>query len=480
MKRILFLLVCNWLLAVAVTEVQAQGYIGASTYVTGGNSPENFQASRVVNGETYVVGSCMRMSTATTFYTTLGSAINLGSTEANQTDITLTKFDANMNIVWSRFLGGRKAENPIDFEVVDGTIVLVGSTSSIDFPVTNGSTYGGTTAGTINNGIYVKLNANTGVVQFATYLTSPNNSSTNGIAVNGGAVYIFHQFNNSSNARLSKYDLASNAKLYEVVYDGNSTDYFSFASSGKGAKSVVFSGNTIYTTFSTTSTDFPVTDGSTKPAGLSAVYAKINASTGAIEYATHIGGTSGGVTAFANVILAGGKVYLVGSTSQNGMPATDGSAFAGGSSDIFIMCLDQYSNALQFARYFGGSSTDQGTFSDVQNNIVYIGGSTTSPNFPVTSGTSVGGAGSLAYTKLNATTGATISSFIVQGPGQVAPLTNMHIVNGEAYCMGYTSDAAFPTTNGSYLKSIPSTNDYYLLKIGSVTVFVFQDYWGVV
>lgn len=103
-------------------------------------------------------------------------------------------------------------------------------------------------------------------------------------------------------------------------------------------------------------------------------------------YSTYLGG-AGVDKAWDIAVDASGSAYVVGQTASASFPVTNAFApnFNGGSNDVFVAKLDPQGTNLVFATYLGGSQQDMGYGLALGGNgDIYLTGTTSSTNFPVT------------------------------------------------------------------------------------------------
>lgn len=230
----------------------------------------------------------------------------------------------------------------------------------------------------------------------------------------------------------------------------------------------------IYIAGDTNSPDFPVTPGAyqatcTLQRGLCSTdlfAAKLDATGSTLLYATYLGG-SGTEYGFALAIDAAGHMFITGNTDSPDFPVTSGAlqtTFAGGGTvfgDAFVVELNpagQGASDLVYATYLGGSGSEQtwGIALDSAGGIL-VSGSTTSRNFPVTSG---------AYQKTYAGSGnlglgdAFIAKLYPTGQGQSDLVYATYLGDASddlaesiavdaadlAYVTGFTTSKGFPIT----------------------------------
>ena len=151
------------------------------------------------------------------------------------------------------------------------------------------------------------------------------------------------------------------------------------------------SSNNAFLTGNTQSADFPVTSGAFDESYNNfndAFVLKLSANGTSLAYASYLGGSSfDGSTDIA--VASDGSAFVIGSTESSDFPTT-GSAFdqtLGGDNDGFGARISADGSALSYATFLGGSSYDYANSGvlDSSNNV-YVTGSTSSADFPTTSG----------------------------------------------------------------------------------------------
>jgi len=214
----------------------------------------------------------------------------------------------------------------------------------------------------------------------------------------------------------------------------------------------------IYIAGITSSADFPLANPlqSTFAGIAEGFVTKLSPDGSTLLYSTYIGGTDGGgANAFA--VDPSGNVYLTGHTDSTNYPTTPGAfqptpvrvnnlpSFTG-----FVTKLNPTGSALIFSTYLGGSNGDNpyGITYDGTGNV-YVVGSTTSKDFPVTPGalrtTFYGNGYSDAFvTKLNPTGTALIYSTYLGGTSHDEAYSVAADASGNAYVTGRTWSGDFP------------------------------------
>lgn len=178
-----------------------------------------------------------------------------------------------------------------------------------------------------------------------------------------------------------------------------------------------------------------------------------------------------------------GHIYTGARNFGVGYPSTVGSYqinYGGGSTDIAISKLNPDGSILLWASYIGGNSAEYPHSMYVQNNELYVLGSTSSDNFPTTLGAfdnSLGGSGDIVVSHLSEDGSIMIGSTYVGGSN--ADGTNNIFTNyadtyrgeiivdnaGNAYIASFSNSTDFPTTPGAYQQNLSDDQDGVILKL---------------
>jgi hypothetical protein len=175
-----------------------------------------------------------------------------------------------------------------------------------------------------------------------------------------------------------------------------------------------------------------------------------------LVYSSYLGG--GGMDeARAVVVDSSGNAYLCGNTSSPNFPVFNAfqSTFGGGNflgaHDVFVTKINASGTGVFYSTYLGGNGDDKcGRLALDSTGNAYIGGETTSTNFPTASafqGNYGGGASDAFVTKLNSSgSGLSYSTYL---GGSLFDASHSIAVdqNGSAYVTGRTTSANFPTFN---------------------------------
>ncbi|MDF1672440.1 MAG: PKD domain-containing protein [Vicingaceae bacterium] len=278
-------------------------------------------------------------------------------------DAVITKFNpSGTAIMYSTYIGGSDADQPHSLVTdADSNLVILGVTSSNNFPTTTGA-YGQTFNGgsiitedgiTYGNGtdIFItKLDGTGAALIGSTYL--------------GGSANDGFSLNNSL-----KYNYADHARG-EVILDA---------------------AEDIYIASSTLSNNFPTTlgvYGPTQFGGEDGVSAKFNSNLTTLIWSTYIGGSAGDAAYSIRVDDTNNAAFICGGTQSTNLATTTGvvGPTNSGGVDGFVLRLDESNGALSALTYLGTNSYDQTYILELDDDLdVYVVGQTNG-NYPVTSG----------------------------------------------------------------------------------------------
>jgi len=317
----------------------------------------------------------------------------------------LVKMDADGNTIWARYLPLSATGNTTISEMVlsNGELYLLGSTVGTDIPTTNGSVAGG-----------------------------------------GGSDIIYARVN------------ASNGTVLNTAYLGGS------GAESTGLKLEVENGS-VYITYTTTSTDIPVTNASAFTTGYDHVVQKLT-NAGNIIYSTYTSSVATAVTNTEQVSFAveNGKAYLglVVSSTHN-FTVTNGSTVQG-SYDFGIIKLDANGNRA-FSTVYGGTANEIQPVIVVNNENIYLSGHSTSSNYPATDGSAHPNAPQKrVLTRFNSN-GAVIFSSNQAGVDTYVDAPRMQWYNGTLYLMGATRRVGVSSVYIPTFNLTSSTTGYHFL-----------------
>ncbi len=208
----------------------------------------------------------------------------------------------------------------------------------------------------------------------------------------------------------------------------------------------------------------------------------------ALIYSTYFGGSQS-ETGLDIAVDAADNVYLTGRTFSPDFPTLNAvQPTRNGSSDAFATKLNSTGSAFVFSTYLGGSGNENvgegGIAIDAAANV-YVTGRTESNNFPTTPGafqtTPGGGSVDAFVTKLDATGSSLVYSTLLGGNRSEFGGTGVAAdADGNAYVIGYTQSANFPTTPGAFQTTFGGGGvDAYVVKLNpSGSALVYSTYLG--
>ena len=415
---------------------------------------------------------------------------------------------AGSALIYSTYLGGSYTDLGKGIAVdLAGYAYAVGRAESTDFPVTPGA-FQTTNRGAGNEGnlFVTKLNLDGSALVYSTFLGGHTNfvddeedaDVAGGIAVDDAGHALVTGGTTDANfpttpgafqtaptplgtILLNPFVTEFNATGTALIY----STYISCATAGIGAVATgialdslgdaYVAGNTGGCTFPTTSGAFQQVPASTEvPPGF---VTEVNPTGSALVYSTYLGGTSPGGIA----VDTGGNAYVTGSTYAGYLPVTSG-AFQTSTTETygtaFVTKLNPAGSGLVYSTYLGGSGAPAGEGGagiavDASGNA-YIGGATSSTNFPVTpdayqsnnNGNGNNNGFNAFLTELNATGSGLIYSTYLGGNSNDFANAVAIDGSGNAYLAGQATSSNFPIIAGAF-----QTQNDYVTGIGFVSKF---------
>lgn len=272
-------------------------------------------------------------------------------------DVALTKFDTTGQfLIWSTFLGGAGDELPHSM-IVNGAneLFVYGTTSSMNFPVTN-------------NAYDPSFNGGTA--------TNPTGLGAN--YVNGSDIFI---------ARLGSN---GDALLASTYFGGSQNDGFNGASGLKHnyadeirGEVLLDANDNVLVASCTASPDLPVTTGAAQMVygggPQDGVVLKMDAQLSTLFWSTYFGGSLADAV-YSIELDDDDRVFICGGTRSTDLNMPVGAfqpAFQGGITDGFAAVLLPDGSAVTMATYFGSTAYDQAYFVELdQEGRVYLYGQT--------------------------------------------------------------------------------------------------------
>lgn len=385
-------------------------------------------------------------------------AVHFALRSGNQVGFTLGHYDHSRKLVidpvltYSTFLGGSGNDSGYAIALDSaGDAFVTGSTASSAFPTTGGqaSLAGGSDV------FVTKLNPAGTALLYSVYLGGGNLDRATGIAVDSsGDVYLtgytsstdfpvtpgsYQQTNSgSTDAFVAKLDPSGLNLTYSTYLGGGGTDY------GRGI--AVDASGDAFITGSTQSTDFPTMDPLQigLDGGSDAFLSELDPTGANLLYSTYLGG-SGADEALAIALDGSGHPYIAGYTFSSNFPtqAAFQSALSG-ASDAFVAEIDPSTSSLIFSTYLGGTGTDSANSIAVDSvGSIYLAGSTSSTDFPGTSGTSASQGDAFVAKLTPGGTGLVYSTYL--GGSGLDQANGIALdSSGDAFVTGFTQSSDFP------------------------------------
>jgi len=432
-----------------VVKIDSDGTLGYTTFV--GGSADDLGAAIAVDasGAVYVAG----ITTSTDFPTSAGApqttsggggSCTTGNGTGTCTDGFAFKLDNTGVTSYSTYLGGASDDGAFGVAVDgSGNAYLTGSTFSSNFPLKNPA------YPILNNNIasnppfedafVTQINAAGTAWVYSTYLGGQDNDFGNGIAVDsvGKAFVVGATSSIDFPTTIGAYqttcgtDATCNAgggNVYTDVfvteipagggqstgpiystYIGGSSDDFGIAIALDTLGNAYVTGQTTDDNLTIATGDYPVTSGAFQQnygggsgnanAGGNAFVTKLNSTGTALVYSSYLGGSTSDA-GFGIAVDAANDAYVTGSTLSADFPANGGfQAVLSGSSDAFVTEVATNGGSLVYSSYLGGTGDENydvttnsfigGAVALDSSASAHLAGTTTSSDFPVTSGTVV-------------------------------------------------------------------------------------------
>jgi autotransporter-associated beta strand protein len=307
------------------------------------------------------------------------------------------------------------------------------------------------------------------VLSYATYLGGSGEDIARAIAVDSSgnayiAGYSFGSFPTTTGAFQTSFGGNVDAFVVKLNASGTGLVYATYLGGNGDDEALgiaVNSAGNAYVTGLTSSANFPTTAGvpqGSAQGGYDAFLTELNSTGSSLVYSTHLGG-SGNDYGQAIAVDSSGNAYVTGYTSSTNFPTTGGvfqanHAADGGNNDAFACQIAAAGTSLGYCTYLGGGGNDQGTGIAIDGSgNAFVTGSTTSGNFPTTTGassTSFGGGTDAFVTKINpSATTLTYSTYLGGSDTDFAQGIAVDS-SGSAYVAGVTSSLNFPVTAGAF------------------------------
>lgn len=371
-------------------------------------------------------------------------------------------------LLWSTFLGGNLTDESTDV-VTDaaGSVLVCGSTTSADFPVTEGA-YSIVNPFGQNMAYVAKMSANASSLEFATFVGGESTDIANNIAVDSQGRIVLGGYTNSKffpttpgaidrglNSPATATAMTFDGFLVRLSPDGSSLLMGSYI--GGDVLDYLYGlalvGNDIIVAGPTASTDLPATPGALG-AGIT---------TGTRSYIMRIA-ADGKTIVYRAILQAGrietiasdpaGNVYAGGFVGIDGMPTTAGALrTVRQDADGFACKLDPTGSSLLYSTFIGGTSSDKVESLSIVDGDVYLVGNQFG-GFPEP-GVPQGG----FLVRMNATGSALVYGHALASTFPESVATHP---SGDAVIVGQTSNPNLQTTVHGLDRTFQGTQDGFL------------------
>ena len=454
-----------------------------STFLGGTGGDQGAAITVDSSGNIYVVGT----TSSANFPTTAGV---FQSKLAGGSDVFVSKLSPAGALLFSTYIGGTGSDSGAAIAVDSaGKIYLTGTTSSTDFPTTAGVVQ--TTFNTPSDAFVTKLSADGTALIYSTYLGGLGvvvsgftyGNSGYGIAVDSsGKAYVTGQtYSTTFPVNAGSFQAADGGAgdgfITKLSPDATSIVYSSYlggSGTDLGVSVAVDASGEAVIVGTTYSSDFPTVSPlqAALGGGNDAFVAKVNSTGTALVFSTYLGGT--GADQGADLALDGsGNIYLTGSTSSADFPTmSPAQSKLGGSTNAFVSELKANGSALVYSTYLGGSSSDYGNGIAVDSSgNAYVVGTATSSDFPSVNPIDGYNPSSSspydAYLARIASGGASFAfASYLGGAGNDGANGVALDKGGNAYIVGTTNSADFPTTVGSYQPTFGKLSNAFVMEVG--------------
>ncbi len=470
-----------------------------STYLGGSNDDHAYAiAIHPKTGEVYVAGT----TRSTGFPGTSGGAQTSCNNcaidpEEPSGDVFVARLNKELTqILQSTYLGGSRWDIAYALAIhpKTGEVYVAGVTKSENFPKTTGGAQ--ESIGGFHDAFVSRLNKELTQILQSTYLGGSSEDFAQALAIHPktGEVYVagetyskdFPQtaggaqsirggdWNDAFVARLNK----ELTQILQATYlGGNHSDRAHALAIHPITGDVYVAGETL-------STNFPKTTrgAQTRKNGFSDIFvARLNKELTQILQSTYLGGSGMDRAQALAIHPKTGEVYVAGETESTDFPGTSGGAQktygsdkrdAGGRSDAFVARLNKELTQILQATYLGGNYSDKARALAIhpKTGEVYVAGSTSSTNFPKTTGGAQpirGGVLSDAFVaRLNSNLTQILQATYLGGNySDDAHALAIHPKTGEVYVAGETYSKDFPQTAGGAQAASGGPSDAFVARL---------------
>ncbi len=454
-----------------------------STYLGGALADEARGLAVDAAGNAYVVGSTVSADFPGT---------SRGMTFGGQ-DVFVAKLNPSGRAIdWATYIGGTGTDTGTAIAIdAAGALYITGQTASTNFPVSATPFQANLAGGSaVTDAFAAKLSADGQTLIYSTYIGGSLSDNGNAIAVDArGAAYIAGRTDSTDFPSTTRETLpargAGDGFVTKVAPDGATLVYSSFL--GGFALDVVHaiaidSAGAAFVTGETRSENFPFTETAyqrERRGASDAFVSKLAVDGASLVYSSYYGG-DGQETSRAIAIDRFGAAYITGITSSANLPVS----FNGAQRsplllpDAFAAKIDPAGSSLVYGTYIGGDSEDQGNAISLDaTGAAYIGGQTTSANYPTVNDGPLGAEpakGGFDGFVTRISSGGNFLHFSTHygGTGADAILAIATDARGRIWIAGTTDSTNLPTSTGALATRAPGVTDGFVALLSEISVAV--------
>ena len=448
-----------------------------STYLGGGGDDEGRGIAVDAAKYAFVTGN----TTSADFPT-----VDPFQTDQGVGDIFVTKINTNgSSLIYSTYLGGGALDQVLAIVLdANSNAYVTGLTGSSNFPTLDPFQMN---QGSVD-GFVCKLSPSGSTLVFSTYLGGSSYDECRDIAVNDTLnCYVTGYTASTDFPTLNPYQTDQgmiDAFVTKFTPDGMSIDFSTYiggALNDYGSAleldpQVSQSFNDVYVTGHTASTDFPTVNpyqGTHQGGGADAFVSKLGSTGSSLSYSSYLGG-AGGDYAICMDVDDSGRAQVGGYTSSSNFPTVNPyqATFQGGTYDGFVAVLSSSGGVVDFSTFIGGINDEVISYLITLAFIAtYVGGYSDSPDLPTVN----------AYQGTNqGFMDAFCGKFIVANPELPPELRYFSYLGGssndggeaaavdaagDAYVLGTTVSANYPTLNSYQGTFQGGSNDAFVTKL---------------
>jgi hypothetical protein len=421
-------------------------------------------------GNAYITG----YATSTDFPVTAG-AYQMVYNGCGRPNVCSNAFVTKLNpagsaLVYSTYLGGSETDGGAGIAIDSmGNAYVIGSTTSINFPVTSGA-FQTTLGSSSGNAFVTEIDPAGSALLFSTYLGGSGGSGGSDIAVDDASnVYVTGTASAGFPVTADAFQTSCcGSFVTKLNATGSALVYSTYLDNGYASGIAVDSKTNAYVIGTTDSTDFPVTAGALQTvcnggSGCAtngdAFVSELNSEGSALVYSTYLGGSS--YDAGYDIALdSADNAYVTGTTESTDFPVTVG-AFQTSKKgrsvvgDAFVTKLNPAGSALVYSTYLGVGDQGNGIAVDSSGHACVTG--LTTVHLGLTAA---------FVTKLDPTGSALVQSTTLGVVGRFTGGYGIALDSaGNAYVTGETSSTDFPVTPGAFQMVLNGFDNAFVTKL---------------